>query len=285
MIIKSITHTSKTASIDNLINYVFSDKDITNEQGESITITNLLHGTQSSWAKQFKRVEKRRQSFYGGKEVKFYHEILSFSPDSKPTKDELEDLIYKYLELRLDTPTLAYCGVHFSTTHYHAHVVIQGIDLFGNSIRMSKSSFKKDVQIKMNQYQAKNHPRLLDSIIDYSLPSKSKVKLESHKAWKTKERKGEKSEKEKLYIFIQNAFLKSDSVEAFIANLSLKNISCYYRRNVLTGVLFSGRKYRLKKTLGINFEQLLKPDLKNERLSRLNTIRKKNIENNKNQER
>lgn len=283
MIIKSITH--KGASARNLIAYVFSDQDMTNDRGESVTITNLLRGKRSSWAKQFERVEKRRQSFYGGKEVRFYHEILSFAPESRPSKEELEDLIYKYLELRLDAPTLAFCGVHFSESHYHAHVVIQGIDLYGKSIRKSKSSFRHDVQIKLNEYQQKYHPRLSDSIIDYSLLSKERVKLESHASWKRKERTGEKSHKEKLYVQVQNAFVKSDSIEAFVVNLALQNIDCYYRRGVLTGAIYSERKYRFRKTLGIDFEPLLKPNLRNERLNRLKAIREKNIENDKNQER
>ena len=284
MLIKSISHSSHRASIKNLIAYTFGDRHMTNEHGESVTITNLLRGSRSSWAQQFERVESRRRSFYGGKEVRYYHEILSFSPHSKPTKTELEDLIWKYLELRLDAPTLAFSTVHFSVSHYHAHVIIHGIDKYGKSIRKSKQAFKEDVQVSLNQYQQKYHPRLCDSLIDYSQPSKNKAKLESDASRQRKDRTGESSHKETLNEILSKVFIEASSPEAFVAELAFHNIDVYYRRDVLTGIVYQGRKYRLRKTLGIDFEQLLKPKLRKERLERLRTINKEQTHT-KNQER
>lgn len=285
MIIKSISHTNNRASIKNLMAYVFGDKNMSNDLGESVTISNLLRGKQDSWAKQFERIEARRTSFYGGKEVRLYHEILSFSPDSKPTKKELEDLIWKYLELRLDAPTLAFGAVHFSKSHCHAHVVIQGIDTYGKSIRKSKISFKEDVQISLNLYQQKQYPNLSDSIIDYSKSSKNKIKLESHNSMQRSKQKNEKSHKQHLDEILKTVFVDANSVEAFIGELAMKNIEVYYRSEKLTGLIFHKRKYRLVKTLGVDFEKLLQPTLKNQRLERLKRINERNREDNKNKER
>lgn len=271
MIIKSVSHSSRNANIRNLIAYVFSDKDMMNEQGESVTVKNLLSGSRSSWAKQFDRVEGRRKRSYGGKEVRLYHEILSWHPDSKPTKEELEAFMWKYLELRLGAPVYAFGAVHWSDSHYHAHLVLQGVDLYGKSIRKSKAEYR-DIQIALNEFQERHYPHLGESFIDYRLPSNRKKEQESHPSFQRTMRTGEPSEKSMLAEIIGNVFVKSDSVEAFIANLAIKGAPVYYRNGKLTGVLFNNRKYRLKKTLGVDFEALLRPNLEQERRARLKKI-------------
>jgi hypothetical protein len=284
MIIKSISHSSHRASIKNLVAYIFGDKQMENEKGESVTITNLLRGDRNSWAKQFERIESRRKSFYANKEVRLYHEILSFSPDGpRPTKAELEDLIWKYFELRLDAPILAFGAVHFSD-HTHAHLCIQGVDAYGASIRMSKKDFRDNVQQRLNQYQQDQYPHLNASIVDYSKASKEPSKLHSHKSWQRKERTGEKTKRERSFEIAQSAFLKSNSIEAFIAELALAGATVYYRQGKLTGVIYKGQKDRLKKSLGIDFELLLKPDLQQERIDRLRKL-KEERGNDKNLER
>jgi hypothetical protein len=285
MIIKSISHTSHRASIKNLIAYVFSDKDLKNKDGESVTVSNLLRGGRESWAKQFQRVEARRRSFYGGKEVRLYHEILSFHPGSKPSKKELEDLIWKYIQLRTDNkPVLAFAGVHFSESHYHAHIVFSGIDMYGVSIRQSKSDFRDKVQVRLNDYQQKHYLHLSDSIIDYSKASKEPYKLHSHNSWQRKKRTKQAPRKERARDMVQSVFVKSNSVEAFIANLALRDIDVYYYRDKLNGIIFEGQKIRLKKSLGVDFDLLLKPDLQQARLDRIKKL-KEGRENDKNKER
>ncbi len=271
MIIKSVSHSSRNANIRNLIAYVFSDKDMMNEQGESVTVTNLLRGSRISWAKQFDRVEGRRKRSYGGKEVRLYHEILSWHPDSKPTKEELEAFMWKYLELRLDAPVYAFGAVHWADSHYHSHLVIQGVDLYGKSIRKSKAEYR-DIQIALNEFQQRYYPHLKESFIDYRLPSSRKKEQESHPSLERSKRTGETSEKGLLLESVGNAFVKSDSVEAFVAHLATKEIDLYYRNGILTGVLWNNRKYRLKKTLGVDFEALLRPNLEQERRARLKKI-------------
>jgi hypothetical protein len=285
MIIKSVTHTSDKTSIYNLIDYVFRDKDTVNRKGESVIISKLLHSERSNWPEQFLRIENRRTSFYAGREVKYYHEILSFSPESKPSKKELEDLIENYLELRLDTPTLAFASVHFSDSHYHAHIIIQGVNCYGKSIRKSKEVFRDQVQVALNRYQEKTYPHLSASIIDYTKASQNRIKLESDKAWQRKKRTGKRTHKEELEQVLKPVYINANSIEAFIAELAIQNIDVTHRRGKLSCVVYKGREYRIRKTLGIDFEKLLKPNLKKERMERLRQIAEEQKQNRKNKER
>ena len=284
MLIKSISHTSPSASIKRLIDYIFgADKERYDAEGNEVTVSKLLHGERHMWTEQFDRVEQRRTSHYGGKEVKFYHEILSFSPESKPTHQELDDLIRTYISLRTDKPTLVFGAVHFDTIHIHAHICIQGIDMYGKSIRKSKHDFNVHVQQKLEQYQQEKYPHLSHSIIDYSKSSKNRTPLESHSSRQRKKRTKEQSQKEQLAPIIEQAFITAHSPEAFAADLLKEGIECYYRSGKLTGVCFNNRKWRLKHTLGVDFQKLLKPSMREERIKRLQNIT--NSEQHKTQDR
>lgn len=282
MIIKSITHTSHRASIKNLIRYVFGDINMQNEHGESVRVSNLLHGKRSSWAKQFERNQLRRKSKYGTKAVRYYHEIISFHPDSKPSKQQVEQLMWKYLELRLNVPVLAFGACHFSD-HHHAHFVIAGTDFYGKSTRTSKRAFR-DIQVRMNEIQQELFPELEASYVDYEKRSRNPEKLHSHNAQKRSERTKERPRKERLHEVVQHVFINSDNIESFIANLSMKDIEVYFRRGVLTGVVFEKTKFRLRKSLGVDFEKLLKRDLQQERLARIKAL-KESKQNDQNKER
>ncbi len=286
MIVKSISHTSRNASVKNLISYVFGDKDMTNEKGESVTVTNLLRGDRGKWAEQFHRVEARRKRFYAGREVRIYHEILSWHRDSKPSKEQLEDLMYRYIQYRCqDKPVLAFGSIHFSESHYHAHLCIQGVDAYGSSIRMSKFDYKNKVRVRMNEYERNQYPEVSKmSFIDYSEPSKTPHKNHSHSSQQRYERTGERPKKERAYDQVQAAYIESDSVEAFVANLKLRNIDVYYRGGVLYGVVFEGTKMRLSRSLGTEYMELMQVHKKSKRLLHIRKLREEK-ENNKDKER
>lgn len=271
MIIKSVSHSSRRANVRNLIAYIFGDSHM-ERNGRSITIHSNLIGKRDTWAQQYERIEGRRRSFYAGRESRLMHEILSFSPDGqKPTHEEIEHLMWKYLELRIDSPTLAFGAVHFSD-HVHAHFCIQGIDMYGVSIRKSKADFRA-IQIRMNEYMLEHFPHLKESYVDYGKASKEPHKRHSHKSEQRAKRTHQKPKNERAYDLVQTAFIDSSSIEALVANLALKDIEVYYRGEKLTGIIFEDQKMRLKRALGIDFEKLLKPDLKEERLKRIKKLR------------
>lgn len=273
MIIKSISHSSRRANIHNLITYVFSDKNLMNRAGESVTISSFLAGKRNTWGRQFERNEQRRKSFYGGREVRLFHEILSYHPESQPSASEIESLMWKYIQERTgNRPVLAFGSCHFSESHYHSHIVFAGIDCYGSSLRLSRSEFRA-VQIRMNEYMLEHFPHLKESYVDYGKASKEPHKRHSHKSDQRAKRTHQKPKKERTHDLIQTAFVDSSSIEAFVANLALKNIEVYYRREKLTGIIFEDQKMRLKRALGIDFEKLLKPELREERLKRIRNIK------------
>ncbi|MCR9171546.1 MAG: relaxase/mobilization nuclease domain-containing protein [bacterium] len=286
MIVKSISHTSRNASVTNLIAYVFNDSDLANDKGETVTVTNLLRGGRDKWAEQFRRVEARRKRHYAGREVRLYHEILSWHKDSKPTKEHIEDLMYRYIQYRCqDKPVLAFGAVHFSHSHYHAHLIIQGVDAYGSSIRMSKYDFKHGVRIRMNEYERNQYPEVSKkSFIDYSQASKTPHKNHSHKSQQRYERTGERPKKERCFDQVQAAFIESDSIEAFVAELKMRNIDAYYRGGTLCGVVFEGTKMRLARSLGVDYMPLMKPEKKSLRRDHIRRLRSEK-DNDKNIER
>jgi hypothetical protein len=275
MLLKSITHTAQKASVENLILYILNPKEITSDKGESVIVTRYLTGSSESWKGQFDRVESRRASHYAQKSVKLYHEIIAFHPESSPTKEQIEDLLNKYIALRTDKPTLCFGAVHYSK-HTHAHVCWQGIDMLGKSIRRSKADFNKNVQQALEKYQQEKYPELSASFVDYSKPSRTRERLETHPSFERTKRTKEPSQKRQLVALTHEVFVKSHSEEAFVAELAKKDIDCYWRRGVLTGAVFNGRKYRFKHTLGIDFSDLLKQEIqKEERLVYLKSLKEK----------
>ncbi len=75
------------------------------------------------------------------------------------------------------------------------------------------------------------------------------------------------SHKDQLISVIQSHFEKSKSLDDFVQHLSEDNIKTYSIGGVLTGVYYGKRKFRFRRTLGINVDALLLKDrfLKRER--------------------
>lgn len=277
MIIKSISHTGKKHSIHTLIDYIWgADKNLKDTNGKTLNVKKNVRGDRSQWAEQFYHLEKRRTSFYAGREVKLYHEVLSFSPKSAPylTREILKDLMKKYIELRTGNKVLACATVHFDQPEpIHCHIALSGINLKGESIRMSKADFKLKVQDQMEQYMLEKYPELSDSFIDYTKTSKTKGK--SHQEEQFKKRTQELTNKEKLAQRIQDIYIHSNSLKTFENELQKAGIETYYRYGKLTGVYYGKKKWRLARTLGVDFSVLLQPSRKNERLKRIKELRDK----------
>ncbi|NND77038.1 MAG: relaxase/mobilization nuclease domain-containing protein [Flavobacteriales bacterium] len=277
LIVKSISHTSKGASIQKLVEYIWgSDKNLKDSENVSLSIKRNLRGNKQDWILQFQELEKRRISFYTGREVKFYHEVLSFSPLSSAHLDRqiLKDLMKKYIEFRSETQILSCGTVHYDKT-IHCHIIFSGIDLYGKSIRMSKKQFKEQVQNRIENYMLKKYPDLADSFIGYD--KSSNVKTKSHKEEQLKKRTMCFTTKEKLAHHIQEIYIRSNSLKAFESNLHKEGIQAYHRNGKLTGVYHGKRKWRLVKTLGIDFGSLLVYGLKEKRLQKITQLRK-NVE-------
>jgi len=111
-------------------------------------------------------------------------------------------------------------------------------------------------------YQIKKYPQLSDSIVLHG-----------------QKKQGKKQEHTQI---IQQLFEKSNSTSQFIRHLREHNIECYYRNNILSGVLIGSRKHRFKK-LGINLELLFLKDTIHGRYKELSARKEK--EHNRTKER
>ncbi|QMU66234.1 MAG: hypothetical protein GKR88_19420 [Flavobacteriaceae bacterium] len=77
------------------------------------------------------------------------------------------------------------------------------------------------------------------------------------------------SDKDILFKKVQNLFQESQTIAEFEKRLSKADIKTYHRNEKLCGVYCKNRRYRLKRSLGIDPEHLL---LKDKTLERINSL-------------
>ncbi len=80
------------------------------------------------------------------------------------------------------------------------------------------------------------------------------------------------SDKDILFEKVQGLFQKSQSISEFEKLLSKAEIKTYHINNKLCGVYYKKRRYRLKRSLGIDPEHLLLKDKTLERIKSLSEI-------------
>lgn len=85
-----------------------------------------------------------------------------------------------------------------------------------------------------------------------------------------KKRTNKQSDKDQLIDVILNIFEKSKSLDDFKERLASNKIQTYTKAGFLTGAYHGRRKYRFKRSMGINLEILL---AKNEISQRLQEIK------------
>ena len=88
------------------------------------------------------------------------------------------------------------------------------------------------------------------------------------------------SQKDILFQKVEQSFEKSKTQEVFKNELKSKGIETYNRNGKLCGVHYGKRKFRLKRSLGIDPELLLLKDKFKERSASLSKLRKQ-LEQNK----
>ena len=88
------------------------------------------------------------------------------------------------------------------------------------------------------------------------------------------------SQKDILFKKVQQSFEKSKTQDAFKNKLKSQGIKTYNRNGKLCGVYYGKRKFRLKRSLGIDPELLLLKDRFKDRSVSLSKLRKR-LEQNK----
>ncbi len=212
--------------------------------------------------------------------VKWYHEILSFSPSDKEkiTQDMLNDIARKYINAR-NPSALCFAVAHTSEAHQHLHFCFSGTEFRSrNTLRMDDGVFQ-NLREGMEHYQMERFPELEDSIV-YLEKEKTKTRAVSRdrnarkeRAFQAKKRLGKKkTEKESLSEVLRQVFNESKGRSSFYENLEAAGYELSERNGVINGIQ-AKRKYRFA-TLGVSkemFQTLDQWDQRNQEIMALNS--------------
>ncbi|MGG8496831.1 relaxase/mobilization nuclease domain-containing protein [Tenacibaculum sp. TC6] len=236
MLIRSIPH--KTTPIPIMFEYAESDKGF-NDENTLRVFHNLdsieIEDIQTQYIQNFSQKKKRKNS------VKFYHELISFSPlDSEyllENEHVLQQIFQTYLEKRCPL-ALGYAVLHKSEAHLHGHFIISSLNIDGTNLRLSQQEFK-NIKLEMEEYQ-KEFPEIKHSFCEHGSRSKSKTKLPSFQTRKLE-----------LIQTVSDIYEKSLNKTDFLERLSeLEGVELYKN-----GIIKDGQKYRYN-TLNISSEKM-----------------------------
>jgi len=246
MIIKSMSRSSM--SFSSLYDYLTRDSDA------ELSTHNLYSSAynRESIVKEFmdnaSHLKRSRGKNY------LYHEIISLQQSALSLEAQskiLKELSHYYLTHRA-SEHLSFSALHKDKDHIHMHLMISANTITGNRrIRLSKKEFAS-IQKNAEQYLAQNYPEL-EATEHYQReqPEAKKAKSSrSEQELKSRSKKG--SKKEELFNTLKNLFEKATSENYFTNALKNREIA-FYTRGKTTGVIFEGKKYRLK-TLGLQLE-------------------------------
>jgi len=240
MIIKSLSRATK--SFEALYNYLTRDDD-------AILNTHNLYS--SPYQKEDLIKEFLENAHYlkraRGKNY-LYHEIISLNKNNLSLKEQqkiLTDLVSKYLSLRA-SEHLAFTALHKDKEHVHIHLMISSNEMMGQKrVRLSKKDFS-NIQKELEQYVNSTYPEL-GATKHYQ---KGKSLAKSKNAEQQREQRTVKpSNKERVQALLKELFELSDSKNSFKNHIATVGIE-FYTRGKTVGVIFEGKKYRLK-TLGL----------------------------------
>ncbi len=251
------------------------DKDrLFDDKGYSFAVTHNLKGDSiEEWVKQYQENEEYRQHRRVDS-VLATHEIISFHKDDAKniSLDKLEDIARQYVRER-NINGMYVAVPHFDKEHYHIHICASGIEyMTGKSMRLAKKDLGALKQ-RIQEYQQEKYPELSNSIVNHGKPPKEKALL-SEKEYQYRLRTGRATDKEQAIGMLKTCYKKANSRETFFELIKESGLSTYVRGGRVSGVVFSGRKFRFK-TLGFTEERLQELDKTLKQSKELNRVRGK----------
>lgn len=244
-VIKSLTR--KDRNFGQLIKYIFNKDQHTHSD---FTYFQNIYDTAEDDVEKiietFKKNDQYRKKRKGG--ITVFHEILAFSPKDNENINQhpefLEDIGKKYIELRAPE-SIAIIKPHHDKDHVHLHIVFSA-NAKGSSKNMSIR--KKDFRIikeALQEYQKEMYPDLVFSFVDHGIRKDKKVLSDQKKSIKNKSPLSDKAS-------LLNQLKEYDSlndIDDFIEYFESKGLQPYYRHDILQGVVFKGKKYRVSTLL------------------------------------
>ena len=181
--------------------------------------------------------------------IYLYHEVISLEKNNLNSK-EIETLLYDlashYISARANNH-LVYGSIHLDTNNPHIHLMISANAINSSKrLRLSKHQFKT-VQSKLESYKNDKYPQL-ESSHNYSVSKDPSNPKQSEGEMKHKRKK--QTQKEYVKENLQRIFHGVASKSYLNNSLSKLNFELYARGDTI-GVIYEGKKYRLK-TLGVD---------------------------------
>lgn len=229
-----------------LLDYVVNDKDrLFDDKGRSFLITHNIMGIDiKEWIKQFKENETFRK-IHKSNSVLLYHEIISFHKEDDVSLEIMEDITREYIQLR-NSGGMFVAVPHFDKDHYHIHLAISGLEYrTGNAMRLSKTDLAQLKQ-RIQKYQIEKYPELNKSVVNHG-NSVKKVLVLPDKEYQIKRRTGRATDKENVIEILKDCYKKAKSPKDFFEMIREYWAEPYVRGGKISGVVFQGRKFRLKR--------------------------------------
>jgi hypothetical protein len=221
MIIKSLSRQNK--SFKALYSYLTRDKD------------SLLRGF-NLYANPYNKKELVKEFLDNANYLRksrgknyYYHEIISLDINTLNSEKQiaiLNDIANKYISLRAENH-LTFSALHTDKEHIHMHLMISANEYMGTKrVRLSKKDFST-IQKEIETYLHTIYPEL------------GKTKLYNKNFEKIR------SKKQELCFRLDELFKHSSSKDLFEKKRQKLELE-FYTRGKTTGVIFDGKKYRLK---------------------------------------
>lgn len=265
-------------SAKQLVNYILTDKGkIKNPFEAPIVLQNInrleLETIHKDFLDNYKYQSKRKNS------TAIYHEILAISKEDANviTKDMLQDLMNKYIELRGLKNAIVLAKSHHNQ---HIHFMISGNELCSKKrLRMSQTQMKK-LLIDFERYHLEKYPEIIYSTVhtNKSQELKRDIKKENSNRRKEKEYQlklrlpNEKTQKEIVSEMVQKLMLNVNNFSQFTKEIkAIETLKIYTYRSKIKGVLYLNRKYRFS-TLNIPKEKIIQLEAIQKRLNQISLI-------------
>ncbi len=238
MIVKSKAR--RTSSFKQLIEYMFSDKG-RNEGSPDFVITQNVKGeTIDGWVSQMEENEGHRIR-KAKNDTKVLHEILSFHVNDKSqiTTEKLKRITEEYIQMR--SPIGMFVAVpHTEDGHVHVHICGSPLEyMSGKSLRMSRKEFQA-LKAAIQKFQFETYPELTHSIVDHGRKKEPRmIDARAHASHMT--------DLNLLTLWVKDCVRLQQPTEVILAALEEQGCTVYHRSGKDAGVVYNGRKYRLKR--------------------------------------
>jgi hypothetical protein len=181
-------------------------------------------------------------------QIYLFHEIISFhvqSDNAIITKEMIDDLVRKYIELRGNTGIML-GACHRDVAHVHLHFCVSGLHYrTGKSFGLSKAQLH-EVKVQFQEYHKAKYPELTMSEPEHGKGGKN----QSHAEWHRQQR-------QQFIDIVRDCFSQARSQQHFLELLRDNDLPHYERNGKPTGILYDGGKFRFSRLLEENqFESL-----------------------------